>query len=67
MYARLKQIAPQDLFLLAATGARALRAGVEAELDRRAAAALVRRILEGSDAPHRRPEGRRSGKELVTA
>ena len=46
----LKRLSPLDLMMLAAVGGDDLRASVEDQLDRRAAAALVRRILQGARA-----------------
>ena len=65
MYALLKQANSDELMSLAAIGNGTMRAAVEAELDRRAGVALVRRILAA--APHRRPGARASAKSLVAA
>jgi hypothetical protein len=66
MYALLRWLDSEGLVALAVLGGRQVRACVEAELDRRAAAALVRRILhDGASAP--RPAARHSVKATVAA
>jgi len=62
MYALLKRLDSLDLIALAAIGGRRALAGVEEELDRRAASAHVRRILgdaraAGPKRVARRPAG----------
>lgn len=67
MYPFLRRLSTHDLFAFAALGGEPVRARVEAELDRRAAMALVWRILRSVRTSGRRGSARRTVRPVAAA
>ena len=67
MQPNLRRLKSLDLLSFAALGGSAVFGSVSAELDRRAAAARVRRILERPEVRGRRPAARHSARIVVAA
>jgi hypothetical protein len=67
MQSNLRRLSSVDLLSFAALGGPAVFGSVSAELDRRAAAARVRQILELSQSRGRLPAARHSARVVATA